>query len=101
MADVSCDGKMSREINREIKRLIARGETQINVREPGARHNLGVAILESVDLTFDGSVGYYCAGMIGCWSIVIPQCVNHQPDVRTGPILDSLNVAYVFIDSES
>jgi glutamate synthase domain-containing protein 3 len=64
MADVSCDEKMSREINREIKGLIARGEARIHVRAPGARHNLGVGILVPVDLTFDGSVGYYCAGMI-------------------------------------
>ena len=32
--------------------------------DPGARHNLGVAILEPVHIAFAGSVGYYCAGMI-------------------------------------
>ncbi|MCZ6681177.1 MAG: glutamate synthase [Candidatus Poribacteria bacterium] len=64
MAEIVCVGKTTRDINVEIKRLIARGETDIRVKNPGARHNLGVAILESVELTFDGSVGYYCAGMI-------------------------------------
>jgi len=34
------------------------------VTDPGARHNLGVAILEPVHITFAGSVGYYAAGMI-------------------------------------
>ena len=64
MAEIICDGKTTRDINTEIKRLIAGGETDIWMRNPVARHNLGVAILQSVKLTFDGSVGYYCAGMV-------------------------------------
>lgn len=53
-----------REINSEIKQLIAQGETEIVVKNPGARHNLGVAILKPAHIIFEGSVGYYCAGMI-------------------------------------
>ena len=64
MAEIVCEGKTTREINRKIKGLIAQGEADILVKGPGARHNLGVAILESVRIRFDGSVGYYCAGMI-------------------------------------
>ena len=64
MAEIICDGKTTRDINTEIKRLIAAGETDIWMKNPVARHNLGVAILQSVRLTFDGSVGYYCAGMV-------------------------------------
>jgi methylamine---glutamate N-methyltransferase subunit B len=64
MAEILCDGKTTREINAAIKKLIAEGETEIVVRNPGARHNLAVAITQPVRITFDGSVGYYCAGMI-------------------------------------
>jgi glutamate synthase domain-containing protein 3 len=64
MAKIICDTQTTRAINAQIKRLIAQGETDIRVMNPGARHNLGVAILQSVHLTFDNSVGYYCAGMI-------------------------------------
>src|SRR5437667_4748218 len=64
MAELECDGKATRAINAEIKKLISEGETRVFVRNPGARHNLGVAVLEPVHLTFDGSVGYYCAGMV-------------------------------------
>ena len=64
MAEIIYDNKTSRQINAEIKRLIALGETEIQVQGPGARHNLGVAVLQSVHLTFEGSVGYYCAGMM-------------------------------------
>ena len=31
---------------------------------PDARHNLGVALLRPVHVVFDGSVGYYCGGMM-------------------------------------
>ena len=64
MGEVICDGKTTRDINAAIKQGIARGETNIQVIGPGARHNLGVAILQPVRITFDGSVGYYCAGLI-------------------------------------
>lgn len=71
MAEINCDGVSTREINAQIKNLIAGGETEVTVKNPGARHNLGVAILHSKEdgqstplLIFDGSVGYYCAGMI-------------------------------------
>ncbi len=64
MAQVTCEGKTSREINSEIKRLLGDGETDIEVSATGGRHNLGVAILQEARISFKGSVGYYCAGMI-------------------------------------
>ena len=64
MAEIKADQKTVREINLEIKRLIAEGVAEIVVENPGARHNLGVAVLQPVHLTFAGSVGYYCTSMI-------------------------------------
>jgi len=64
MGEVNCQGRSSREINAEIKRQVREGENPIVVRNPGARHNLGVAILQPVTVQIDGSVGYYCAGLI-------------------------------------
>lgn len=64
MVEIVGDGKTIREINSIIKQLIAEGETDIVVKNPAARHNLGVAVLQPVHLTFEGSVGYYCAGLI-------------------------------------
>jgi glutamate synthase domain-containing protein 3 len=68
---VDCTGKTTREINQEIRRLISDGEQEIVVLRPQARHNLGVAILQPVRLIFEGSVGYYCAGMIDGPSVEI------------------------------
>jgi glutamate synthase domain-containing protein 3 len=51
-----------KDINRQIRAALASGET-VEVANPGARHNLGVALLTAGTVSFDGSVGYYCAGM--------------------------------------
>ena len=64
MATITCDGRSTREVNADIKRLVAGGATRLRVTDPGARHNLGVGLLQPVHLTFDGSVGYYAAGLI-------------------------------------
>ena len=63
MAQLTCNGKTTREINREIRTFVAAGEGEVRVPDPGARHNLGVALLDPVHLILEGSVGYYCAGM--------------------------------------
>jgi methylamine---glutamate N-methyltransferase subunit B len=64
VGEVAGEGRSTREINAEIRRQIRQGETRIVVRDPGARHNLGVAIVEPVTIRFEGSVGYYCGGLI-------------------------------------
>jgi glutamate synthase domain-containing protein 3 len=73
MAAIACDGLTTREINAEIRHMIAAGEREIVVKDPGARHNLGVAILDPVRIRFAGSVGYYCAGLIDGARIEIDQ----------------------------
>jgi glutamate synthase domain-containing protein 3 len=61
---IDCRGKSTREINRLIRAAILAGEREIQVLEPGARHNLAVALLQPVRVVFEGSVGYYCGGMM-------------------------------------
>jgi methylamine---glutamate N-methyltransferase subunit B len=62
--EVSGESRSTREINAAIRQQMRRGDTHIVVRDPGARHNLGVAIIEPVNIRFEGSVGYYCGGLI-------------------------------------
>ena len=61
---IHCQGKTTREINFLLRDAIAAGHRDILALEPDARHNLGVALLQPVHVVFDGSVGYYCAGMM-------------------------------------
>lgn len=63
-ATVACGDRPVRDINQEIKALIASGRTQIELADPRARHNLGVGILESARIHVRGSAGYFCAGLI-------------------------------------
>ena len=51
-----------REVNQAIRAALADSKS-VTVREAGARHSLGVALLTPGEVTFDGSVGYYCGGM--------------------------------------
>jgi glutamate synthase domain-containing protein 3 len=63
---VTIDGrdKTTRDINRDIRAAVAAGAQDVRVLHPEARHNLGVALLQPVRVAFEGSVGYYCAGLM-------------------------------------
>ena len=50
MAEIDCGGRTTSEINAEIRRAIASGDREIVVKDPGARHNLAVAILDPVHI---------------------------------------------------
>jgi glutamate synthase domain-containing protein 3 len=55
----------TRQINLELRRLVyEEGIHEVTVRNPGARHSLGVGILARCRITFEGSLGYFACGMI-------------------------------------
>ncbi|MGH7318388.1 MAG: glutamate synthase [Candidatus Rokuibacteriota bacterium] len=63
MKTVDGTGRTVRQINEAIRRSLEAGEREVLVRNPGARHNLAVAILTDVGITIDGPAGYYAGGM--------------------------------------
>jgi methylamine---glutamate N-methyltransferase subunit B len=55
----------TRQINLELRRLIYElGVRQVTVKNPGAKHSLGVGILARCRITFEGSLGYFAVGLI-------------------------------------
>jgi glutamate synthase domain-containing protein 3 len=62
-ATIDCAILTTREINQAIKRLIAEGEREIHLLNPEARHSLGVAVFDPVNIVVEGTAGYYCGGM--------------------------------------
>ncbi len=55
----------TRLINLELRRLLyEEGVTDVTVRNPGAKHSLGVGILTRCRITFEGSLGYFGCGLI-------------------------------------
>ncbi len=51
--------KDTRHINLAIREAIAAGAREIRLLNPGSKHSLAVAIFEPVQLTIEGSVGYF------------------------------------------
>jgi len=55
----------TRQINLELRWLInEQGVKDVTVRNPRARHSLGVGILSRCKITFEGSLGYFACGLI-------------------------------------
>jgi methylamine---glutamate N-methyltransferase subunit B len=55
----------TRQINLELRWLLyEQGVKEVTVRNPGAKHSLGVGILTRCKITFDGSLGYFGCGLI-------------------------------------
>jgi glutamate synthase domain-containing protein 3 len=55
----------TRQINLELRWLLYElGVTDVTVRNPGAKHSLGVGILTRCRIRFEGSLGYFGCGLI-------------------------------------
>ncbi len=52
------------DINLKIRELMATGHGHIVVKNPLAKHSLGVGILNRLKLEFEGSLGYFGCGLI-------------------------------------
>ena len=50
-------------VNTKIRELMAEGYGTIVVKNPGAKHSLGVGILQRLQLYFEGSLGYFGCGL--------------------------------------
>ncbi len=52
------------QINLKIRELLESGHGTITVKNPRARHGVGVGFLNRVNLKFEGSLGYFGCGLI-------------------------------------
>jgi len=58
-------GKLdTKDINLRIRELMSLGYGTIVVKNPGAKHAIGVGILNRLQLYFEGSLGYFGCGLI-------------------------------------
>ena len=63
-AEFDAAGLDTRGINLRIRELMNEGHGTIVVHNPGAKHSLGVGILNRMQLYFEGSLGYFGVGLI-------------------------------------
>jgi len=61
--DFDADKMAIKEINLKIRDLMKEGYGTITVKNPGAKHSLGVGILNRLNLNFEGSLGYFGCGL--------------------------------------
>ncbi len=54
----------TKSINLELRALMGQGYGTIVVKNPGAKHSIGVGILNRLQLYFQGSLGYFGVGLI-------------------------------------
>ncbi|MFQ6022639.1 MAG: GXGXG motif-containing protein [Acidiferrobacterales bacterium] len=63
-AEFDAAGMEIKAINLKIRELMSDGHGTIVVQNPGAKHSLGVGILNRLQLIFEGSLGYFGVGLI-------------------------------------
>jgi glutamate synthase domain-containing protein 3 len=60
---INCEEKTVTEINQMIRHAAKEGIGEVQLTNPNARHNLGVAITDPIHLVYKGDVGYYAASL--------------------------------------
>ncbi len=63
-AEIDAESLDGPAVNLEIRKLLGQGFGTIAVKNPGAKHSLGVGILNRLNLHFEGSLGYFGCGLL-------------------------------------
>ena len=63
-AEIDADNMDGMAVNLRIRELMSEGYGHIVVKNPLAKHSLGVGILNRLKLDFEGSLGYFGCGLI-------------------------------------
>ena len=63
-AEIDVEKLLCLEVNKKIKDLMKQGYGTIVLKNPGAKHSLGVGILNKLNLIVEGSLGYFGIGSI-------------------------------------
>ena len=62
--EIDCEGIDGKELNQKIRNALVKGFGSVVIKNPGAKHALGVGILNKLNLIFEGSLGYFGVGCI-------------------------------------
>ncbi len=60
---IDCEKLSTREINQQLKAMVAEGIDRVKLVNPAGKHNLAVGMTEATAIEIVGSVGYYCGGL--------------------------------------
>ena len=96
--EIDAQSLSQQEVNTEIRRLMSEGVGTITVRNPGAKHSLGVGILSRLNLHFDGSLGYFGCGLLDGPNVTVSGRVGWScgENMMAGTILIKKNAGSTF-----
>ena len=97
-SDIDAEHLTASEVNTQIMELMKAGYGHIIVKNPGAKHSIGVGILNRLKLTFQGSLGYFGCGLVDGPNIVITGRVGWScaENMMAGTILVEKNAGSTF-----
>ena len=86
------------EVNARIRDLMAEGYGSIVIKNPRGKHSLGVGILSKLNLIFEGSLGYFGAGLLDGPNVRINGRVGWScgENMMSGTILIEKNAGSTF-----
>ncbi|MBX2839306.1 MAG: GXGXG motif-containing protein [Gammaproteobacteria bacterium] len=64
VGEIDSDSLSSTQVNSQIRAMMNEGYGTIKILNPRGKHSLGVGILSKVNLVFEGSLGYFGAGLL-------------------------------------
>ncbi len=85
-------------VNGKIRELMSQGYGSIVIKNPRGKHSLGVGILSRLNLTFEGSLGYFGVGLIDGPNVRIKGRVGWScgENMMSGTILVEKNAGSTF-----
>ena len=88
----------TRDINLKIRDLIKAGHGTIRILNPGAKHSIGVGILNRLNLHFEGSLGYFGVGLLDGPNVRITGRVGWScaENMMSGTVLIEKNAGSTF-----
>ncbi len=97
-AEIDADGLTATDVNLKIRALMEDGVGTVKVLNPRGMHSLGVGILSKLNLEFDGSLGYFAAGLIDGPNVRISGRVGWScgENMMSGTILIEKNAGSTF-----
>ena len=97
-AEIDAENLNTRQINSKIKYLLTEGHGSITIKNPGAKHSIGVGILNRLNLRIEGSLGYFGLGLLDGPNVTVEGRVGWScgENMMSGTVLIKKNAGSTF-----
>lgn len=98
MTEFDATDLSAKEINQKIRKLMLEGYGSIRLKNPGAKHSLAVGILNRLNLTIEGSLGYFGLGLIDGPNVIVEGRVGWScaENMMSGTVVVKKNAGSTF-----